>query len=189
MRTLAAASLAVAATWGVLYAMPQPIPPSTTWYDKMIVYEIAIVFSTAAAVMLISRKMWTIRAIGLFFSALAIGLLFWTAVYVRQSGYRVNDKGRVVPNTNAGIQEGVTDLSRALLMIGGPLLMVGLVIWLWGRFGPDHDGIVDPPKTYPEIERRSNPYGRRATDYATAHGGAGDQGLGDMPSHRDGGDF
>jgi hypothetical protein len=162
MKTLLGASAAVTATWGALYFAPAPIPPATAWYDKTIVYEIAIVFSTAALVMLISRKMWTIRAVGLFFSALAIGLLFWNAVYVRQSGYRVNDKGRVVPNTNHGIQEGVTDLSRALLMIGGPLLMVGLVMWLWGRFGPEHDPVVEP--TYPEIERRNDAYGRRITD-------------------------
>jgi hypothetical protein len=167
MKTLAATSAAVAAIWGVLYLVPAPIPPATTWYDKMIVYEIAIVFSTAAIVMLISRKMWTIRAIGLFFSALAIGLLFWNAVYVRQSGYRVRN-GRVVPNTDHGIQEGVTDLSRALLMIGGPLLMVGLVMWLWGRFGPDHDPVIEP--TYPEVERRANPYGRRATDRPSDEG-------------------
>jgi len=163
MRTLIAASVVVAGVWTTLYVTPTPIPPATSWYDKMIFYEIAIVFSTAAAVMLISRKMWTIRAVGLFFSALAIGLLFWNAVYVRQSGYRVNAAGRVVPNTNHGIQEGVTDLSRALLMVGGPLLMIGLLIWLWGRFGPDHDPTTDP--TYPEVERRGNPYGRRSSDW------------------------
>ena len=154
MKKLAACSGAVAAVWGALYCVTAPIPPATAWYAKMIVYEIAIVFSTAAAVMLISRKLWTIRAIGLFFSALAIALLFWNAVYVRQSGYRVNAQGRVVPNTNAGVQEGVSDLARALLMIGGPLLMVGLIGWLWGRFGPG-DPTLDQWDPGRDPDRRS----------------------------------
>ena len=163
MKTLAGASVAVAATWTVLYFIPAPIPPQTAWYDQTIVYEIAIVFSTTAAVMAISRKTWTIRAIGLFFAAIAIGLLFWNAVYVRQSGYRF-EKGRVIPNTNPGVQEGVGDLARALLFIGGPLLMVGLVMWLIGRFGHAPDPVIDHAPTYPEVDRRRDPYGRRITD-------------------------
>ena len=130
MKTLAASSLVVAGVWTALWFTPSPIPPRTAWYDTMLVYEIAIAFTTAAVVMVISRRTWTIRAIGLLFSAFAVGLLFWNAVYVRQSGYRVNENGRVVPNTNHGLQEGVSDLARALLVVGGPLLMVGLVMWL-----------------------------------------------------------
>jgi hypothetical protein len=163
VKTLAACSTAVAAAWAALYLTPAPVPPKTAWYDTSIVYEIAIVFSTAALVMLISRKMWTIRAIGLFFSALAIGLLFWNAVYVRQSGYRV-EGGRVVANTDHGIQEAVSDLARALLIVGGPLLMVGLVIWLYGRFGPDHDPVVDHDRD----RRRPGVPGRRREDWDRA---------------------
>ena len=135
MKKLATASIATAALWSAFYLTPMPVPPSVSWYDKMIVYEIAIVFTTAAIVMLISRAVWTIRAIGILFSLMGLGLLFWNAVYVRQSGYKVLPNGRVVPNTNAGIQEGVSDLSRALLIIGGPLLMIGLIGWAYGRFG------------------------------------------------------
>lgn len=172
MKTLASASAAVGVTWIALWKIPAPIPPQTAWYDQTILYEIAIVFSTAAVVMLISRKMWTIRAVGLFFSALAIGLLFWNAVYVRQSGYHVNDKGRIVPNTNPGIQEGVSDLARALLIIGGPLLMVGLIIWLYGRFGPEHDPVLDHDPTWVagrDPDRRGSAPGRRSTDWPEGH--------------------
>jgi hypothetical protein len=164
MKTLAACSVAVGATWAILYTIPAPIPPATAWYDKAIVFEFAIAFVATAVVMLISRKIWTIRAIGLFFASLAVGLLFSNAVYVRQSGYHVNDRGRVVPATNPGVQEGISDLARALLMIGGPLLVTGLIFWLWGRFGPHHDPILDPEQAWPRIDRRRNPYGRRRED-------------------------
>jgi hypothetical protein len=141
MKTLALASGAVAVTWAALYEIPQPIPPKTSFIDKTIVYEVAVIFSVAALVMLISRRVWTIRGIGLFFSILALGVLFSNAVYVRQVGYTMRNN-RVVPNTNPGVQEAISDLSRALLLIGGPMLLIGLVGWLYGRFGPHNDDLL-----------------------------------------------
>lgn len=156
MKTLATASVAVAAVWGTLYIVPAPVPPKTAWYDQAIVYEIAVVFSLAAVVMLISRRMWTIRAIGLFFAATAIGVIGWNAVYVRHAGYTTRNN-QIVPNVNPGIQEGLGDLWRALLMVGGPLLFIGLLVYLWGRFGPHSSDIIDDIRTpdYTGPERRS----------------------------------
>jgi hypothetical protein len=157
MKTLVSASAVVAGLWVVLYEVKAPIPPATAWYDKAIVWEIASVFTLASAVMLISRKIWTLRAIGIFFSSLGVGLLFGMAVYVRHVGYTVRNN-RVVPNINPGTQEGLSDLARALLAVGGALFAIGLLVWLWGRFGPRRgDEVLG-------LERRTSV--RRAEDRA-----------------------
>ena len=155
MKTLATCSAAVCGLWAVLYAVPAPVPPATAWYDKAIVYEIGVVFCTAAIVMLISRRMWTIRAIGLFFSALAIGVLFANAAYIRYVGYTVRN-GRIVPDTDPGVQEAISDAARALLIIGGPLLMIGLIGWLYGRYGPQHDDLLPTPDRRHTVRRESD---------------------------------
>jgi hypothetical protein len=141
MKLLATVGAATATLYGVLYLVPAPIPPDTAWYDKAILYIIAVVFSTAAVVMLISRRTWTLRAIGLLLSAMAIATLSWNAVYLRQKGYSVKD-GRVVSNVSPGVSEALGDLWRTLFLVGGPLLMIGLMFYVWGRFGPDHS--TDP---------------------------------------------
>jgi hypothetical protein len=137
MKTLASASAVVGGLWVVLYKVKAPIPPATAWYDKAIVWEIASVFALASVVMMISRKVWTLRAIGIFFSSIGVALLFGLAAYIRHVGYTMRDN-RVVPNINPGTQEGISDLFRALLVVGGALFAIGLVGWLWGRFGPRH---------------------------------------------------
>lgn len=136
MKLLASVGAATVALYGVLYIVPAPIPPDTAWYDKAILYIIAVVFTTAAGVMLISRRTWTLRAVGLLLSALAIATLSWNAVYLRQAGYRV-ENGRVVSNVSPGVSEALGDLWRTLFLVGGPLLMIGLIFYVWGRFGPD----------------------------------------------------
>lgn len=135
MKTLATCTAAVAASWGVLYMVPAPIPPATAIYDKVILYAIGGIFTMAALVMLISRRTWTLRAIGLGMSILGISVIAWNAVYTRQVGYTTRN-GRVVSAADPGIQEAISDLWRALFIIGGPLLFIGLSAWVYGRFGP-----------------------------------------------------
>jgi hypothetical protein len=147
MKMLASATAATAVTLGVLYFVPAPKPPSTAIYDKIEVIIIGATFLAVALVMVVSRKVWTPRAIGLLFSFLSLGILFTNATYVRVVGYHLvsgpDGSVKPVPNTDPGKQEFISDLSRSLLIIGGPLLLTGAIVWLIGRYRTGHTYDLD----------------------------------------------
>ena len=155
MKKLAAGIATTAVIWTGMYLRESP-RTGADWVDRVIVTGIAVTFTFAAIVMLASRRSWTIRAVGLFLSSTGIAVLFGEIAYIAQFG-------RIDPGT----REGLVDLARAALGLGGLLLFLGLSLYSFRRWGPVHyqpDVLDETPGDYPLVERRKDPYGRRITD-------------------------
>lgn len=139
MRLLQASIATTAGVWGAFYLHPSPPPGQYDFWDKIIIAEIAGVFTFAVAVMLASRTEWTFRGIGLLLSSFGLAVLFLLANVMAYVGVT---RGYIPPETmlphsrlDPGIREAVQDLGRATLGVGGLLLLIGLIFWTIGRFG------------------------------------------------------
>lgn len=166
MKLLASGVGATAAVWGGFYLHPSPPPGQYDFWDKLIVWEIAVSFTFGAVVMLLSRKTWTFRGVGLLLASVGIAILFLLAGVIAELGVTRGDvpPGTILPTArmDPGIREGWQDLARAFLSVGGAGLFVGLFFWTIGRFGAHAylgDVLGSPPRYSPD----SHP-GRRLTD-------------------------
>jgi hypothetical protein len=123
MKLLYGGLAALAAFWLVLYEFNEsPGVGKYSRVDKLLVYEIAIVFTFAALVMLFSRTSWSFRAVGLFLTSVGTATLYWLSSFLA-SGKQVS----------AGTREAWLDLARAGLAIGGIMVFIGLIWYVGGR--------------------------------------------------------
>ena len=153
VKTLASGVAATAITYGFLYLYNSPPPLQYDFVDRFMLGGIAFVFAYASIIMVLSRRSWTPRAVGLFLSSLGIAVSFGVGWYTGRVGYQ---------NMDLGQREAAIDFGRACLFIGGILLFLGLTDYAvrrWLSRYVDHDdaGVV--------IERREpGVVGRRADD-------------------------
>lgn len=119
MRKLALGIAATAAVYGAFWLHPQQPPPALDWRDDMWIGLVAGTFALAALVMLLSRAPWTWRAVGLFLTSLGAAALYGAILWTRRDG-----------NPSPAIPETWGDMIRALYIVGGPLLLIGLLDFL-----------------------------------------------------------
>lgn len=118
MKRLAAASVTTAVVYGGLSLYPSgPSDPLT----QPVFVEIAIVASLAAIVMVIARRVWSWRAVGLCFFMAGVAVLYWAAAWRAHTGRMFTP-------------EWALDLGRSFLIVGGTLLATGLVVWCWANW-------------------------------------------------------
>lgn len=158
MRLFASGVAALAVSWGVLYAIPSGGQGEYSALDRVLVHEIAFVFAFAAVVMVISRRSWTFRAVGLFLTSVGTAFLYGLTSTLT---YGVT--------LTPGQREAWLDLARAGLGLGGLLVFVGLVIYLYGFF--NHDDVLaatgDAHWKAGDADRRDGSPGRRVCDQDT----------------------
>lgn len=80
-----------------------------------------VLFALATAVTFVGTHAWGARSLGLFWVCLGLAVLFARALIVRQ--------GWVSPQN-----EVMADAFRAMLLVGGGLLLYGLLRWVRERF-------------------------------------------------------
>jgi hypothetical protein len=84
--------------------------------DLLITTSIALSYGLSVLVMLIGTAAWSMRSMGLFFTAIGNSTLYGYIAYVRVSGNTPN--------------EGWLDIARAAYLVGAPMVLVGLGIWV-----------------------------------------------------------
>jgi hypothetical protein len=110
--------------YGAFHLHPQPIPPSLDWRDTVWTAFIAFTFALAALVMLLPRRPWSWRAVGLFLTSVGTALIYG-GVFVF-----THLRGEALP-------EWYADAIRSVNVVGGPMLAYGLCRWLkdnWRTF-------------------------------------------------------
>ncbi len=133
MRKLIAGLVAVLVVYILFYLHPQTPPPALDWRDDVWVSLITGTSILAALVMLLPRLPWTWRAVGLFLTSLATAALYAGVLWTRHDS-----------NPTPGIPETWADVIRALYVVGGPLLLYGLLVWLGDRWR-ERRGTPYPP--------------------------------------------
>lgn len=120
MKRLLLLASAVALVWVALAFHPTA---GRDPLDTAILLGIGVTFLIAGVVMLLYTRDWSLRGLGL------LAVVFGDAVLYATSGVL---RLLTIP---AGPREGLVDVSRALFIVGAPLLLFGLIRWVWG--GPD----------------------------------------------------
>lgn len=126
------ALLLVAVLWIALGFHDTP-PGETDIVDDALRVFICLVFVVAATVMLISRREWSARAMGLFLTSVASAAVYGGSFY---ADHMVLDRtcltleGGQVTCFPGGIPEPWLDFIRALFVVGGTLLAYGLTVWI-----------------------------------------------------------
>lgn len=113
----------VGAVWCVL-----SLSGSTPFQDRWILLGVGSVYALAAIVMLIGTRYWTIRGLGLF-GTVTGDAMFYLALASPQFGWT----GRAT--------DDYFNIIRALFIVGGALLLIGLCLWLVRT----HAGTRDEP--------------------------------------------
>lgn len=141
MRKFAFGTAATAAVYGAFFLHPQRPPPALDWRDDVWIGFVAGTFALAALVMLLPRAPWTWRAVGLFLTSLGTANLYGAILWTRRDG-----------NPSPAIPEWWGDVIRALYVVGGPLLLIGLLDFLaefWRERRPSERTHGPPPVTTP----------------------------------------
>lgn len=149
MKLFASGVAALAVAWGGLYLNASPGPGEYSRIDRFLVHEITLAFALAAIVMVMSRRYWTFRAVGLFLTSLGTALLYGLSSWLAD--------GR---SLSPGVREGWLDLARAGLGLGGAMVIIGLVFYVFGFFAFRDDVLTASDEQYTAA---NNP-GRRASD-------------------------
>lgn len=102
----------IGAVWGFL-----SLHESTPREDGLLLVFIGSVYAVAVAVMLIGTRYWTIRGLGLL-GTLAGDAVAYTTLGGAALGWFSAPEWRV-------------DLIRSLFLVGGTLMAIGLLFWLW----------------------------------------------------------
>jgi hypothetical protein len=105
---------------------------STPFQDKWILLGIGSVYALSVLVMLIGTRYWTIRGLGLLGTLMGDTLFYMAFAFPRW--------GWAEPPGNDYL-----NIVRALFIVGGTLLLIGLCAWLWRtRFGTrdEPDGAI-----------------------------------------------
>ncbi|MCC6596864.1 MAG: hypothetical protein IT477_10190 [Rhodanobacteraceae bacterium] len=142
MRKFWCGVIAVALVWGLFHRHPtQPDDP----IDNLIVSGIALIFALASVVMIAGTSRWSARALGLLLTSMGTAVLYGAAMYSRNVSHKPSP-------------EWVVDLSRSLYVVGGPLLVYGLVVWMHNYWGPpswhDANGLGERRQFYRRKEDR-----------------------------------
>lgn len=120
MKRLALTTGVVTATYGALSFHDSAKPPAPSdWIDVAIVSGFGIGLTLAALVMVAGTRKWSARQMGLFWTTAASALLWDGQLWSRL-------ESRFLP-------EWYTDLLRACLIVGIPLFILGLIVWVKAR--------------------------------------------------------
>ena len=105
---------------------------SAPFQDKWILLCIGSAYALSVLVMLIGTRYWTIRGLGLFGTLLGDAMFYLSLAFPRW--------GWAEPPSNDYL-----NVVRALFIVGGTLLLIGLSMWIWRtRFGlrEEPDGAI-----------------------------------------------
>lgn len=124
--------------------------------DVFMVVEIAGVMLFASLVMLIFTRTWSSRGIGVFLTTTGTGLLYaavqWSgtrAVALMAGSSITLADGSIVTVPDGARLPGIypewyIDIIRSCYIVGGPLFLVGLIVWVWTRIGRHQPAPSDP---------------------------------------------
>ncbi len=128
MKRLGISAAVVSAVWVGLQFHPQqrndPI-------DMVTVIGIGVTMVSAVLVMVLFTRTWSSRGIGVLLTTLGTGVLYSAATYARLS-----DKSTT--------PEWLIDLARACYLVGAPLFLFGLAVWVWQRIVLAREVANDP---------------------------------------------
>ncbi len=116
-------------------------------FDRINLVQVAVTFALAALVQIVWTRDWPMRTVGVLFTALG------TAIVFGQSGWRWI--------TDTGYPEWFLDIGRALYTVGGPLLLLGLILWVRDTRRDSRQRLLFNGMP----DRRNGEPGRRAADY------------------------
>lgn len=154
-RTLALGLIATVAVWLALFVYDTG---RSNTLDQTIATGIVVLYLGVVIHMFVDRRLmiWTASAVGIL-----LGAIGWIALFARfEYGWAV---GPLTP----GESQGWLDLVRAAVLVGGPMLGYSLIVYRIEKHRtgePARPGEILNAPTWPEVERRNNPYGRRDTD-------------------------
>ena len=115
MRTFLAAASLVTVIFLALLFFPPP-----DWLDTVILLGVAVAYTIGWAQMLVFRRVWTPRAVGIFWTALADATVY-LALGVGKFGH---------------FPTWALDLARAAFIVGAPLFALGTIRYLTRRTPP-----------------------------------------------------
>jgi len=108
--------------------------------DPYLLLFIGLTFTGCMAITLIYTRSWTLRSAGVLLTMAGDGVL-----YSFSGGRHFLD---IAPAT----LERMTDLARSCFFVGAPLLLIGLIAWIWRVREPPPEPLADPA---PEPTQRS----------------------------------
>ncbi len=151
---------ATATLYGALYLYNSPPAGQYDTIDKFIVGEIMVTFAFGAIVMFCSRKHWTFRGVGVFLMSLGISIAFALSSLIAYKGVSYDENGKAVSNLDPGLRQGISDLDRSLLFVGGFMFFVGLFDYAMRRLfsRPVKNSVIASewePEIVPIVERRN----------------------------------
>lgn len=88
-----------------------------------IVMGIAVIFAVASLVMILGTPQWSARALGLLLTSMGTSAVYSAGTYSRHFSHKP-------------APEWLIDLGRSLYIVGGPLLVYGLAMWVHANWGP-----------------------------------------------------
>jgi len=111
----------VVAVYALFWLHPAAIAPATDWIDDAWILMVTATTTLASLVMLVSRtrNAWTWRALGLLLMSLAAASLWGGVLYSRHDA-----------DPTPRIPETWVDLVRTFYIVGSPMLLWGLLVWL-----------------------------------------------------------
>lgn len=120
MRKLWIGLSAVAIVW-LLFQRHTSTPDDPI--DNLIVLGIAVIFAVASLVMILGTSKWSARALGLLLTSMGTSAVYSAGTYSRHFSHNP-------------APEWLIDLGRSLYIVGGPLLVYGLAMWVHANWGP-----------------------------------------------------
>lgn len=148
MRRLALWLVVLAAVWG-LYQFHDS-GPRDPW-DRINLQQIAVTFAVAVIIQTIFTRVWDVGTVGVLFTAIGTAVFYGcTSIWPEFSDHRS--------------PEWLLDIARAAYTLGGPLFLIGLLIYGWNEWQRGRR----PAYVNGLPERRNGEPGRRDQDYINA---------------------
>jgi hypothetical protein len=128
--------IGVAATGAVWIGLQFHASKRNDPIDVAVVSAIALTMLSASVVMVLFTRTWSARGVGVFLATLGTGILYGAAMYAR-----------IAERTTT--PEWLIDMARSAYLVGSPLFLYGLAIWVWQRVVMARD--VSPDPAPPEV--------------------------------------
>jgi len=100
--------------------------------DPFLLLFIGLTFTVCMAITLLYTHSWTLRSAGILLTMAGDGVLYSFA------------GGRHFIAVSPGTIEHITDLARSCFFAGAPLLLIGLIAWVWRVRQPPPEPLADP---------------------------------------------
>lgn len=171
MKRLILTTGAVSIAYGALYLHPSAKPPAPSdWIDVALVSGFAVGLTLASLVMIVGTRKWSGRQLGVFWTTVAGAMIWSGALWVRvltegtpfivdgtvvtlgaNGQVLVRGKPVMIPHQQP---EWYTDILRACLIVGIPLFVMGILVWVKARIKQATPEDVIEHRDAEEIESR-----------------------------------